>query len=107
MSNHDELMSNFFAQADALAYGKSREELRSQNVPDYLIPHRTFTGNRPSLSVLLPELNAYTVGQVLALYEHQVAVQVGGPGLGRGGGVGGAYVGSNIVIDLPCLASCL
>jgi len=75
VSNHDELMSNFFAQADALAYGKSREELRSQNVPDYLIPHRTFTGNRPSLSVLLPELNAYTVGQLLALYEHQVAVQ--------------------------------
>lgn len=70
-------MCNFFAQADALAYGKSREELRSQNVPDYLIPHRFFTGNRPSLSVLLPELNAYTVGQILALYEHQVAVQVG------------------------------
>jgi hypothetical protein len=40
VSNHDELMCNFFAQADALAYGKSREELRSQNVPDYLIPHR-------------------------------------------------------------------
>eukprot|EP00877_Chromochloris_zofingiensis_P013262 jgi/Chrzof1/818/Cz01g30020.t1 len=75
VSNHDELMCNFFAQADALAYGKSREELRSQNVPDYLIPHRFFTGNRPSLSVLLPELNAYTVGQILALYEHQVAVQ--------------------------------
>jgi glucose-6-phosphate isomerase len=71
-------MSNFFAQADALAYGKSPQELRSQNVPDYLIPHRTFTGNRPSLSLLLPELNAYTVGQVLALYEHQVAVQVRG-----------------------------
>lgn len=44
---------------------------------------RTFSGNRPSLSVLLPELNAYTIGQLLALYEHQVAVQVGG---GRGGG---------------------
>ncbi|WIA12882.1 hypothetical protein OEZ85_006503 [Tetradesmus obliquus] len=75
VSNHDELMCNFFAQADALAYGKSREELRSQNVPDYLIPHRSFTGNRPSTSLLLPELSAYTVGQVLALYEHQVAVQ--------------------------------
>jgi glucose-6-phosphate isomerase len=44
VSNHDELMCNFFAQADALAYGKSREELRAQNVPDYLIPHRSFTG---------------------------------------------------------------
>lgn len=76
MSNHDELMCNFFAQADALAYGKSREELRSQNVPDYLIPHRSFTGNRPSTSLLLPELTAYTVGQLLSLYEHQVAVQV-------------------------------
>lgn len=81
VSNHDELMCNFFAQADALAYGKSREELRSQNVPDYLIPHRTFTGNRPSTSVLLPELSAYTVGQLLALYEHQVAVQVRCSGL--------------------------
>lgn len=76
VSNHDELMCNFFAQADALAYGKSREELRSQNVPDYLIPHRSFTGNRPSTSLLLPELSAYTVGQLLSLYEHQVAVQV-------------------------------
>jgi glucose-6-phosphate isomerase len=75
VSNHDELMCNFFAQADALAYGKSREELRSQNVPDYLIPHRSFTGNRPSTSLLLPELSAYTVGQLLSLYEHQVAVQ--------------------------------
>ena len=66
---------NFFAQADALAYGKTREELRASNVPDYLIPHRAFTGNRPSTSILLPELSAYTVGQLLALYEHQVAVQ--------------------------------
>jgi glucose-6-phosphate isomerase len=75
VSNHDELMCNFFAQADALAYGKSATELRSNNVPDFLVPHRVFTGNRPSLSVLLPELNAYTVRQLLALYEHQVAVQ--------------------------------
>ncbi len=75
VSNHDELMCNFFAQADALAVGKTALELRSQNTPDFLIPHKTFTGNRPSLSMLLPELNAYTVGQLLALYEHQVAVQ--------------------------------
>eukprot|EP00897_Mesotaenium_endlicherianum_P002557 jgi/Mesen1/2329/ME000155S01433 len=66
VSNHDELMCNFFAQADALAYGKTREELRSEGVPDYLIPHKTFTGDRPSLSVLLPALTPYTVGQVLA-----------------------------------------
>lgn len=75
VSNHDELMCNFFAQADALAYGKTREELRSEGVPDYLIPHKTFTGNRPSLSILLPALTAYTVGQLLATYEHRVAVQ--------------------------------
>jgi len=58
-----------------LAYGKDAVQLRSENVPDYLIPHRTFTGNRPSLSIMLPELNAYTTGQLLALYEHRVAVQ--------------------------------
>ncbi|CAG9460067.1 unnamed protein product [Pedinophyceae sp. YPF-701] len=75
VSNHDELMCNFFAQADALAYGKSAAELRAEGIPDFLIPHRTFTGNRPSLSILVPELNAYTVGQILALYEHRVAVQ--------------------------------
>ncbi|GMH41089.1 hypothetical protein BSKO_08999 [Bryopsis sp. KO-2023] len=75
VSNHDELMSNFFAQADALAYGKTPNQLRAEGVPDHLIPHKTFTGNRPSLSVMLLELNAYAVGQLLALYEHRVAVQ--------------------------------
>ena len=75
VSNHDELMSNFFAQADALAYGKTADELRAENVPDYLIPHKTFTGNRPSLSLLLPALDPYTVGQLLSLYENRVAVQ--------------------------------
>ncbi|KAL0028857.1 hypothetical protein WJX77_001267 [Trebouxia sp. C0004] len=75
VSNHDELMCNFFAQADALATGKTAVELRAENVPDHLIPHKTFTGNRPSLSILLPELNAYTTGQILAMYEHRVAVQ--------------------------------
>lgn len=76
VSNHDELMCNFFAQADALAIGKAPVELRSENVPDMLIPHKTFTGNRPSMSIMLPELNAYTVGQLLALYEDRIAVQV-------------------------------
>lgn len=76
VSNHDELMCNFFAQADALATGKTAVELRAENVPDHLIPHKTFTGNRPSLSILLPELNAYSTGQILAMYEHRVAVQV-------------------------------
>ena len=47
----------------------------AENVPEYLIPHKVFTGNRPSTSILLPELNAYTTGQILALYEAIVAVQ--------------------------------
>lgn len=75
VSNHDELMSNFFAQPDALAFGKTPEELHKENVPPHLIPHKTFTGNRPSLSLLLPSLTAYNVGQLLAIYEHRVAVQ--------------------------------
>ena len=76
VSNHDELMCNFFAQADALATGKSAIELRAEQVPDYLVPHKTFTGNRPSMSIMLPDLTAYTIGQVLALYELRIGVQV-------------------------------
>ncbi|KAJ6843918.1 glucose-6-phosphate isomerase, cytosolic [Iris pallida] len=75
VSNHDELMSNFFAQPDALAYGKTPEQLLGENVANHLIPHKTFSGNRPSLSLLLPSLNAYNVGQLLAIYEHRVAVE--------------------------------
>ncbi|KAK9866033.1 hypothetical protein WJX84_007669 [Apatococcus fuscideae] len=75
VSNHDELMCNFFAQADALANGKTPVELRAENVPDHLIPHKTFTGNRPSVSILMPDLTAFSVGQLLAMYEHRVAVQ--------------------------------
>lgn len=75
VNNHDELMSNFFAQADALAYGKTPEQLRSENVEQHLIPHKTFSGNRPSLSLLLPSLNAYNIGQLLAIYEHRIAVE--------------------------------
>jgi glucose-6-phosphate isomerase len=75
VSNHDELMCNFFAQADALAVGKTSVELRAEGCPDSLIPHKTFTGNRPSLSLLLPSLDAYTTGQLLAIYEHRIAVQ--------------------------------
>ena len=75
VSNHDELMSNFFAQPDALAYGKSKEELVAEGVPPALIPHKEFPGNRPSLSLLFPALTPYSCGQLLALYEHRVAVQ--------------------------------
>lgn len=75
VSNHDELMSNFFAQPDALALGKTISELVGEGVPTYLQSHKEFPGNRPSISLLFPELNAYTCGQLLALYEHRVAVQ--------------------------------
>ena len=75
VSNHDELMSNFFAQPDALAYGKTTDELQAEGVPSRLHAHKEFPGNRPSLSILLPALTPYTVGQLLALYEHRVAVQ--------------------------------
>ncbi|XP_014632409.1 glucose-6-phosphate isomerase, cytosolic 2 [Glycine max] len=75
VSNHDELMSNYFAQSDALAYGKTAEQLQKENVSPHLIPHKTFSGNRPSLSLLLPSLNAYNIGQLLAIYEHRIAVE--------------------------------
>lgn len=75
VSNHDELMSNFFAQPDALAYGKTISELIAEGVPEKLHPHKEFPGNRPSLSMLFPELNAFSCGQLLSMYEHRVAVQ--------------------------------
>lgn len=75
VSNHDELMANFFAQPDALATGKTADECRAEGRPDWLVPHVTFTGNRPSLSLLLPVCNAYTTGQLLSLYEHRTAVE--------------------------------
>jgi len=75
LSSHDELMSNFFAQPDALAFGKTAEEVRAEGAREDLIIHKTFEGNRPSLSLLLPILTAYSCGQILALYEHRTAVQ--------------------------------
>jgi len=75
VSNHDELMSNFFAQPDALACGKDTEELKEEGVPESLRTHKEFTGNRPSLSLLFPRLDAYYCGQLLVIYEHRTAVQ--------------------------------
>jgi len=75
VSNHDELMSNFFAQPDALAVGKADTDLRREGVPEALIPHKVFPGNRPSNVLLLDCLTPYTTGQLLALYEHRTAVQ--------------------------------
>jgi len=75
LSSHDELMANFFAQPDALANGKTEEEVRAEGIEEELIPHRVFKGNRPSMSLLMPKLTAYAAGQLLAIYEHRTAVQ--------------------------------
>jgi len=75
VSNHDELMSNFFAQPDALAKGKTLSELTEEEVPEELRAHKVFSGNRPSSSMLMTKLDAFTVGQLLAIYEHRTAVQ--------------------------------
>jgi len=75
VSNHDELMSNFFAQPDALATGKTEAELKAEGVDPKVIPHRVMPGDRPSNILLLPQLTAYEVGQILALYEHRTVVQ--------------------------------
>jgi glucose-6-phosphate isomerase len=75
LSSHDELMANFFAQPDALANGKTADEVRAEGVSEDVLPHRVFKGNRPSLSLLLPKLTAYACGQLLAMYEHRTVVQ--------------------------------
>lgn len=73
VTNHDELMSNFFAQPDALALGKTSDELKADGIPEKLVAHKTFPGDRPSLSLLLPVCNAFWLGQLLAMYEHRTA----------------------------------
>jgi len=75
VSNHDELMSNFFAQPDALAYGKTLIDLVQEGTPERLREHMVFTGNRPSSSILMTKLDAFAIGQLMALYEHRTAVQ--------------------------------
>ena len=74
-SNHDELMSNYFAQADALALGKTAQECKADGVSDDLIPHKVFSGNRPSNLLMFKKLNAFVTGQILSMYEHRTAVQ--------------------------------
>jgi glucose-6-phosphate isomerase len=75
VSNHDELMSHFFAQPDALAYGKTLMDLIQEGAPEPLREHMVVTGNRPSSSILMTRLDAYAVGQLIAMYEHRTAVQ--------------------------------
>lgn len=73
--HHDLLMANVFAQAEALAFGKTPEEVRSEGTPEWLVPHRTFEGNRPSNTLLAQELTPETLGKLVAVYEHSVFTQ--------------------------------
>ncbi|MGW4225083.1 glucose-6-phosphate isomerase [Streptomyces bauhiniae] len=74
-AQHDLLMANFFAQTQALAFGKTAAEVREEGVPEELVPHKTFQGNRPTTTILAPELTPSVLGQLIALYEHKVFVQ--------------------------------
>jgi glucose-6-phosphate isomerase len=73
--HHDLLMANFFAQTEALAFGKTAEEVASDGVPAFQVPHRTFEGNKPTNTILLEKLTPETLGKLVALYEHKVFVQ--------------------------------
>jgi len=73
--HHDLLMANVFAQAEALAFGKTPEEVRAEGTPEWLVPHRTFEGNRPSNVILAERLTPETLGRLVALYEHSVFTQ--------------------------------
>ncbi|MFF2084841.1 glucose-6-phosphate isomerase [Nocardia sp. NPDC058176] len=74
-SMHDILMSNLFAQTKVLAFGKTAEEIAAEGTDPKLVPHKVMPGNRPSTTILAPELTPSTVGQLIALYEHQVFVE--------------------------------
>ena len=73
--HHDILMANVFAQAEALAFGKTREEVEAEGTPEWLVPHRVFEGNRPSNMILAERLTPETLGKLVALYEHAVFTQ--------------------------------
>jgi glucose-6-phosphate isomerase len=73
--HHDFLLANVFAQAEALAFGKTAEEVEADGTPDWLVPHRVFAGNRPSNTILVDQLTPETLGRLVALYEHSVFTQ--------------------------------
>jgi len=73
--HHHKLTANLFAQTRALAFGKTADEVRAEGIPEAQVPHRTFNGNRPTNTLLLPELTPNTLGQLIALYEHKIFVQ--------------------------------
>ena len=74
-NHHDLLMSNVLAQAEALAFGRTPEDVRASGTPDWLVPHRTFEGNRPSTTILADTLTPEVLGKLVALYEHSVFTQ--------------------------------
>ncbi|WP_406066507.1 glucose-6-phosphate isomerase [Streptomyces sp. NBC_01077] len=75
VAQHDLLMANFFAQTQALAFGKTPEEVRAEGVPEELVPHKTFQGDHPTTTILADALTPSVLGQLIALYEHKVFVQ--------------------------------
>jgi len=74
-NHHDILMANLLAQSEALAFGKTSVEVKAEGTPDWLVPHRTFEGNRPSSTILADRLTPETLGKLVALYEHSVYTQ--------------------------------
>ena len=73
--HHDMLIANVYAQAEALAFGKTREQVAAEGTPDWLVPHRVFEGNRPSNTIVAERLTPETLGKLVALYEHSVFTQ--------------------------------
>ncbi len=73
--HHDMLLANVFAQTEALAFGKTPEQVKAEDTPDWLVPHRVFEGNRPSNTILAEQLDPETLGKLIALYEHSVFTQ--------------------------------
>ena len=73
--HHEILLANVFAQAEALAFGKTSEQVKAEGTPDWLVPHRVFEGNRPSNTILIERLTPETLGKLVALYEHSVFTQ--------------------------------
>ncbi len=73
--HHDILMANVFAQAEALAFGKTAEQVRAEGTPEWLVPHRVFEGNRPSNTILAKVLTPELLGSLVAMYEHAVFTQ--------------------------------
>ena len=74
-AHHDILLANVFAQAEALAFGKTAAEVKAEGTPAWLVPHRVFDGNRPSSTILLERLTPAALGKLVALYEHSVFTQ--------------------------------